>query len=162
MKRIVLWMLSTVTVLVLLFGYHTSTSSALATGSDVVAPSTPIAGSSGGSTSTSPTTSPTTGSSSPSTTSPDAKTVTGPVAQTRWGAVEVQLTVQNGKITNVSVPEYPNNNNRDREINAYALPILVQDTLNAQSDKIDMISGATVTSEGYLQSLQGALDEAGL
>ena len=139
MKRIVLWGLSTITVLVLLFGYHTSTSGPLATGSN------------------SSTTSPSSGSSSPG-----AKTVTGPVAQTRWGPVQVQLTVQDRKIAGVSVVEYPSNNSRDKEINSYALPILVQNTLNAQSAKIDMVSGATVTSEGYLQSLQGALDQAGL
>ncbi|NKQ56708.1 FMN-binding protein [Amycolatopsis sp. K13G38] len=157
MKRIVMWMLSTITVLVLLFGYHTSTSGALASGSGVVAPSTPLPGSGG------ETTSPSASSSaSPSGSSTqDTKTVTGPVAQTRWGPVQVQLTVSAGKITAVNVVQYPDNNPRDEEINSYALPILVQDTLKAQSDKIDMISGATVTSEGYLQSLQGALDQAG-
>jgi uncharacterized protein with FMN-binding domain len=56
----------------------------------------------------------------------------------------------------------PNGNPRDQEINAYALPILVQESLDAQSANIDMVSGATVTSDGYLQSLQGALDKAGL
>ena len=50
----------------------------------------------------------------------------------------------------------------DQEINAQALPVLVQETLDAQSAKIDMVSGATVTSDGYLASLQSALDEAGL
>ena len=67
-----------------------------------------------------------------------------------------------GKITDVSVLQYPNGNPRDQEINDYALPILIQETLDAQSAKIDMVSGATVTSAGYLQSLQSALDQAGL
>jgi uncharacterized protein with FMN-binding domain len=62
----------------------------------------------------------------------------------------------------VSVLQSPNGNPRDQEINAYALPILVQESLDAQSANIDMVSGATVTSDGYLQSLQGALDKAGL
>lgn len=140
MKRISLWILSTITVLVLLFGYHTSTSSSMAS-PDVVATPAPSTGAAPAAGST---------------------TVTGPVAQTRWGPVQVQLTVQNGKITAVQVVQYPENNSRDREINDHALPILVQDTLNAQSDDIDMVSGATVTSEGYLESLQGALDKAGL
>ena len=78
------------------------------------------------------------------------------------GPVQVQLTVAAGKITDVSVVQYPNGNGRDQEINAYALPILVQETLDAQSAQIDMVSGATVTSDGYLQSLQSALDQAGL
>jgi uncharacterized protein with FMN-binding domain len=89
-------------------------------------------------------------------------TFTGAVAQTRWGPVQVTITVAGGKITAVDVPQYPSGNGKDREINAYALPILKQDTLTAQSANIDMISGATVTSDGYVQSLQSALDQAGL
>jgi uncharacterized protein with FMN-binding domain len=88
--------------------------------------------------------------------------VTGSVAQTRWGPVQVQLTVANGKITAVSVLQYPNGNGRDQEINAQALPILIQETLKAQSAKIDMVSGATYTSTGYETSLQSALDKAAL
>ena len=67
-----------------------------------------------------------------------------------------------GRSPNVDVVQYPDGNGRDREINDYALPILVQETLSAQSANIDMVSGATVTSDGYLQSLQSALDQAGL
>ena len=51
--------------------------------------------------------------------------------------------------------QQPNGNHKDTEINDYALPILVQDTLTAQSADIDMVSGATVTSDGYVQSLAG-------
>ena len=65
------------------------------------------------------------------------------------------------QISAVDVLQYPQGNRKDQQINAYALPILVQDTLSAQSANIDMVSGATVTSEGYVQSLQAALDEAG-
>ena len=50
-------------------------------------------------------------------------------------------------------------NREDEQINSYALPVLVQETLDAQSADIDMVSGATVTSDGYLQSLQSALDQ---
>jgi uncharacterized protein with FMN-binding domain len=76
--------------------------------------------------------------------------------------VQVELTVAGGKITDVSVVQYPNGNGRDQEINARALPILIQETLKAQSASIDMVSGATVTSDGYLTSLQSALDKAGI
>jgi uncharacterized protein with FMN-binding domain len=62
----------------------------------------------------------------------------------------------------VTVLQQPGGNGRDREINDYALPVLKQATLSAQSANIDMISGATVTSEGYAQSLQSAIDQAGL
>jgi uncharacterized protein with FMN-binding domain len=88
--------------------------------------------------------------------------VTGDAADTRWGPVQVQLTVTGGTITAVSVVEYPDNNGKDKQINARALPILVRETLKAQSADIDMVSGATVTSDGYVESLQSALDQAGL
>jgi uncharacterized protein with FMN-binding domain len=157
MKRIVLWLMSTLTVLVLLFGYHTSTSSAAAKGG-LSSLAAPVQGGSG-------TVSGSLGSSAaaaPSSAAATSSTVTGTVAQTRWGPVQVELTVASGKITNVAVVQYPNGNGRDQEINAQALPILIQETLDAQSAQIDMVSGATVTSDGYLESLQSALDQAGL
>ena len=165
MQKIVLWLMSTLTVLVLLFGYHTSTSSAAAAAGGNTSASTPYSGSttSSGSGTTS---APAAGSSASSTASPSSSatsgTVTGTVADTRWGPVQVQITVANGSITNVSVVQYPNSNGKDQEINARALPILVQETLKAQSASIDMVSGATYTSDGYLTSLQSALDQAGL
>jgi uncharacterized protein with FMN-binding domain len=63
-------------------------------------------------------------------------------------------------ITKVTVLQQPSGNGKDQEINAYALPILIQETKQADNAKIDMVSGATVTSTGYLQSLQSALDQA--
>ena len=172
MKRIVLFAMTTLTVLVLLFGYHTSTSSrAVAGDSSVIAPV--VAGDSSGMTSTTApaTAAPVTAGSATAgstTTAPStaaasgSSTVLGDSADTRWGPVQVQITVQDGKITAVTVPVYPDNNGRDQEINATAVPTLVQETLSAQSAKIDMVSGATVTSDGYLTSLQSALDKAGL
>jgi uncharacterized protein with FMN-binding domain len=164
-KKIVLWSMSTLTVLVLLFGYHTSTSSqASATaGSSVVSPVQ--GGTSSGNAAAGTTTAPDDGATSATGASGGSSgtaTVTGDAADTRWGPVQVQVTVADGTLTDVSVVEYPDNNGKDRQINARALPILVQETLDAQSAKIDMVSGATVTSEGYLESLQSALDEAGL
>ena len=146
MRRIAIWASTTVTVLVLLFGYHTSTSGPTAT--DVFASTTAGTGTTGGSTAGGSTTA--------------ARTVTGTVAQTRWGPVQVALTVTDGSITGVAVPQYPTGNNRDQEINARALPILVEETMSAQSAQVDMVSGATVTSAGYLESLQSAIDQAGL
>jgi uncharacterized protein with FMN-binding domain len=160
MKRIVMFFMSTVTAIVLLFGYHTSTSSKAVGGqTSIAAPAaaTTASSASGSSGRTSETTSTTTAAATSA-----ASTVTGDVAQTRWGPVQVQLSVQGGKITNVTLVQYPNGNDRDQEINATALPILVQETVSAQSAKIDMVSGATVTSDGYVSSLQSALDKAGL
>jgi uncharacterized protein with FMN-binding domain len=149
-KRIVLWLLSTVSAVVVLFGYHTSTSGPAATAQAPVGASL--------STNSTATTSGSGGSSGGST---EGTTTTGQVAQTRWGPVQVQITTDaSGTITDVEVVEYPSGNGEDQRINAYALPELVQETLDAQSADIDMVSGATVTSEGYLQSLQSALDQA--
>jgi uncharacterized protein with FMN-binding domain len=161
MKRIVLWLLSTVSAVVLLFGYHTSTAGSLATAQQPVGASlattstTTTSGGTGG-------TGTGTGSGGGTgTTTASGATVTGQVAQTRWGPVQVQITTDgSGTITDVEVLQYPSGNHEDDQINSYALPQLIQSTLDAQSAKIDMVSGATVTSEGYLQSLQSALDQA--
>ncbi len=138
MKRIVFALLTTVTIVVLLFGYNTSTMGVLV-GQDTV-----ISGSAA----------------TPQT--QQAVTVTGPSVQTEWGPVQVEITVTGSEVSDVQVLEYPNSNPKDQQINAYALPILVEETLQAQDANISMVSGATVTSVGYLQSLQAALDEAGL
>jgi uncharacterized protein with FMN-binding domain len=148
MKRIVLWLLSTVSTVVLLFGYHTSTSGPAATAQ------TPV-GASLATTSTA-----TTSGGSGGNKQSSGTTTTGQVAQTRWGPVQVEITTDaSGTITDVEVVEYPSGNREDEQINSYALPQLVQATLDAQSADIDMVSGATVTSQGYLQSLQSALDQ---
>ncbi|MFL6022575.1 MAG: FMN-binding protein [Marmoricola sp.] len=162
--------MSTLSTVVLLFSYHTSTSGPLATGSTtsiqqpVISSTSQTSGSS--STSSSDGTVDESGGSGSSSTSGSApsssKSVTGSVAQTRWGPVQVQLTVAGGKITAVNVLQYPSGNGKDEEINSYALPTLIQETIDAQSASIDMVSGATVTSDGYLQSLQSALDQANL
>jgi uncharacterized protein with FMN-binding domain len=144
MTRVALWFMSTLTVVVLLFGYHTSTSSALSASDNTVLPALSGGTVSGG------------------TASASGDTVTGPSVDTRWGPVQVQITVDGGTVTDVTVVDYPDGNGKDREINARALPELIQETLDAQSGDIDMVSGATVTSEGYVESLQGALDQVGL
>lgn len=148
MKRIMWWSLSTVTALVLMFGYHTSTSG--------IAASTTISAISSG---------PTVGSSaseSTGSTVATASTVTGSAVNTRYGPVQVEITVSGSTITDVSVPQYPSSSSKDVQINQRALPTLIQETLDAQSASVDMVSGATYTSDGYRQSLQSALDQAGL
>src|SRR4051794_9319653 len=152
MRKIVMWLMGTVTAVVMLFGYHTSTSGPQPS---QFAASGPVPGGSAGSTgSTGSGATPPKATRAPAGNGPQAtRVVTGPVAQTQWGPVQVQLTVSGGKITKVHVPVYPNGSGIDQQINAYALPRLVQETLSAQSAQIQMISGATVTSGGYLQSL---------
>ncbi|HEX3004483.1 MAG TPA: FMN-binding protein [Angustibacter sp.] len=89
-------------------------------------------------------------------------TFTGDTVQTRWGPVQVQIRVSGGKITDAGVVQVPQNNQRDLEINSYAVPVLNSEVVQAQSAQIDTVSGATVTSDGYLQSLQSAIDAANL
>lgn len=110
---------------------------------------------------TTPTPAPTSKGSSSGGTSSGTKTVTGDLIQTRYGPVQVQLTVTNGKITAASAVALPSGG-RSGMISAYAEPILDSETLTAQSAQIDLVSGATYTSDAYDQSLQAALDQAGL
>jgi uncharacterized protein with FMN-binding domain len=96
-----------------------------------------------------------------STTNGSATTLTGAVISTRYGDVEVQVTIANGKITAVTAIELPSGG-RSGQISAAAEPILASEALTAQSANIDIVSGATYTSEAYAQSLQAALDQAGI
>ncbi|HST65830.1 MAG TPA: FMN-binding protein, partial [Mycobacteriales bacterium] len=84
-------------------------------------------------------------------------TYTGDSADTRWGPVQVRITVSGGAVTAVAAVDYPQDNGRDLEINSYAIPQLDQEATAAGSASIDTVSGATVTSDGYIQSLQSAL-----
>ncbi len=160
-KRISYWVLCSVSAFVLLVGFDASRHAGTTT------TSAPPVVSSGQSTTTSGTGG-TTGNGSSGNgnngtgTSSRTTTVTGDVVQTQWGPVQVQAVVQGGTITGVKVLQYPSGNSRDVEIANYALPILIQETTQAQSAQVDMVSGATYTSEGYVQSLQSALDQVGL
>ncbi|AJE39806.1 MULTISPECIES: FMN-binding protein [Streptomyces] len=87
-------------------------------------------------------------------------TVTGEQVQTRYGPVQVRITLRNGRLTEVTAVALPRDNPRDREISGYAVPRLTREALAAQSAEIDTVSGATYTSEGYRRSLQSALDSA--
>jgi uncharacterized protein with FMN-binding domain len=151
MRRITMWFVGTVVAVVLLFSYRTSTSGAGSAGT--AAPPgvvTPAAGA----------TTPATDGTAPAAGGTAAVVVNGSVAQTRWGPVQVQVRIASGKITDVKTLHEPNGNRRDVEINAYAVPRLRAEVLAAQSANIDAVSGATVTSDGYVSSLQAALDSA--
>ncbi len=171
MRRIVLWVLSTLSALVALLGYHTSTSSVMATGTPDNAISGSLQGqattrSATGSASGSGSGSATSGSgssgSAPGQSSTAASTVTGDSVGTPYGPVQVRVAVDGSTITDVTVLQYPDQDGHSVQINQYALPQLINETLDAQGSGISMVSGATYTSQGYLQSLQSALDQAGL
>jgi uncharacterized protein with FMN-binding domain len=180
-RRIVLWVLSTLSALVALLGYHTSTSSVMATGT----PDNAISGSLQGQASTRSATGSASGSGSATSgsgssgsgssgsvsgsasgsagqSSTAASTVTGDSVGTPYGPVQVRVAVDGSTITDVTVLQYPDQDGHSVQINQYALPQLINETLDAQGSGISMVSGATYTSQGYLQSLQSALDQAGL
>ena len=85
--------------------------------------------------------------------------MTGSIVSSRYGNTEVQVTISNGKITAVNALELPTGG-RSGQISSYVEPILSSEALTAQSANIDIVSGATYTSEAYAQSLQSALDQA--
>ncbi len=78
-----------------------------------------------------------------------------------YGYVKVQAVVKGGRLTDVRLYEYPNDNGRSHYINSIALPYLIQEAVDAQSWKVDLISGATFTSNAFGKSLQAALARAG-
>ena len=85
-------------------------------------------------------------------------TVTGKVANTVYGPVQIQLVVKNSMIVKVAVLEQPTNTIHDIQIGEFAFPKLIGETLAAQNAKIDAVSGASYTSAGYIASLQSAVD----
>ena len=158
MRRIVTVILSTITILVLLFSYRTSTN-------EVTVAASPVAQKPASSGSNLPSQSSNRSRSSTSKSSPavvSSAVYTGDVAQTQCGPVQVAITVQGGKITRSRAVQYPQGNGTDAQINGFALPVLDQEVVQAQRAAIDTVSGATVTSDGYLQSLQSAIDRAHL
>lgn len=90
------------------------------------------------------------------------QTVTGATAQTRWGPVQVQITVKDGKIVDAVGLQYPNGDRRSQWISDQAIPWLVEETLQEQSANVQIIGGATYTSNGWRQSLASAMQKAGL
>lgn len=139
MRRIAVWTLSTVTVLVLLFGYHTSTSSRFAPTQAAVAARQdadhPAA-------------------------LPRSGTFDGDTVVTRFGRVQVRIVVADGRIATVKAVQVPTGDRHNDAINARAVPILDAAAVEAQSADLDLVSGATLTSQGYMQSLQSAIDKA--
>jgi uncharacterized protein with FMN-binding domain len=79
-----------------------------------------------------------------------------------YGPVQVRVTVRGSRIVSAHAIDYPQGGGRDQEINSRAIPQLDQETVQAQSARIDTVTGATYTSEGYRRSLQSALDAAHL
>ena len=186
MRRILLAGFSTLAALVVLFLYPTSTGHSGTTTAETVSAARVVSGEVG--TAAAPTTTgqgpdpatpapagsaaapAPTGSAAasvPSTNSPSTTaasssvTVDGAEAMPRYGVVQVEVVITDGKITAVTALQYPQQDRKDIQINTAALPRLQAQVLSAQSAHVDGVSGATFTSDGYLTSLQSALDAAG-
>lgn len=89
-------------------------------------------------------------------------TYAGSVVQTRFGAVQVQITVKAGAITEVEALQLTDDDRKSVQISNRAAPLLRSEVLAAQSADVQTIGGATVTSDAYLNSLQAAIDAANL
>ena len=163
MKRILLAMSSTFALIALMFGYRTSTigpqvGSTAAGPAHIVTPggsSTAGAGGSAGSAASG-------GTAAAGPASGQPAVVDGKRVQTGYGPLVIEITAVNGQITDVQAVVYPNSAGRTHSINSHALPILRTQALQTHGHKIDGVSGATYTSEGYATSLQSAIDLAGL
>lgn len=161
MRKIVTALMGTLSGLVLLFSYHTSTAEQAVPGG--ASPESAAGSSQSSSESLNDGASdPTEATSETEESSADAMsgTFTGDASETRYGAVQVEITVEEGVITSSEAVQYPNRDHHDQRINAYAVPVLNAAAVEAQSADIDAVSGATVTSLAYAQSLQSAIDQA--
>lgn len=170
MKKIFYTLLVTLSGVVLLFSYHTSTEVVAAVSDDIAPVGTPkttsgvgaapSAAASSSKSSSAAAGGSTASSSAASTGTYKDGTYTGSAVNTRYGKVQVKVTVSGGAITSVDAPQYPNSGGMDQMINSQAIPMLASEAVAAQSANIDMVSGATYTSKGYISSLQSALDQA--
>ena len=82
---------------------------------------------------------------------------TGSAFDAYYGMVQVQANIPGGKLVSVDVLKYPSGKNTSRRINRYALPVLEQEVVSAQSTNVNLVSGATLTSRAYLRSLKSAI-----
>ena len=136
---------------VLIIGWQAGSAAMSTTQPSVTATSS---GTSGGTTSTTTTTTATVASAD--------GTYTGDEVNTRFGSVQVEITVSSGQITDVTALQLTDADGRSRQISNRAAPILQSEVIAAQSSNVNNVSGATYTSDAYLQSLQSAIDKAGL
>lgn len=167
MHRAVIATAGTVVGLVALLDYKSSGTvhrSAVSVSGGTPATTAPSAAP-GPATSTPATTTPATGTtgSAPGTTTPAASggRYTGTDVVYKYGDIVVQITVANGRITNITIPQESARDSRSQSINDQAIPILTSEALAAQNLQFDVVSGATYTSEAFAQSLQSALTQSG-
>jgi uncharacterized protein with FMN-binding domain len=156
--RLVSILVATLGVLGLLASFHTTAGTSTRSAGAATKGTTPPA-------TTAPPpqeTTPTTGAAPPPTTSTGNQTVEGDAISTRYGDVQVRVVVAGGRLVDVQAEQLPSDRSRSQAISSDAGPQLRNEALRAQSARINTVSGATYTSDGYAQSLQSALDRAGL
>ncbi len=85
---------------------------------------------------------------------------TGSPADAYYGTVQTEAIIKNGEIADVRFLQYPNDRNTSRRINSQAMPMLISEAVQAQSSNVDIVSGATFTSQAFQQSLDSALVQA--
>jgi uncharacterized protein with FMN-binding domain len=84
----------------------------------------------------------------------------GPAVNAYYGLVQIQATIQGGRLTRLKVLQYPSDRQTSIAINRQALPMLRDEAIAAQKAKVDIISGATLTSQAFIKSLDAALGKA--
>jgi uncharacterized protein with FMN-binding domain len=152
-----------------LASFRSSSGLAVKSSAAAVAPSTTVPASaappSGGITGTTAPSSQGASATTPTTTAPttstQTRTLTGDAVDNEYGTVQVQVTLTGNQITGIVALQLPDSHRRSEEISQEAEPVLRQEALQAQNAQIDLVSGATFTSQSYAQSLQSALDQAG-
>jgi uncharacterized protein with FMN-binding domain len=160
LRRVILAICATAVGLVLLLSFKTHTQSASASSAATLGGQDPQTDAGAAASPAASTPASSAAGTSGTSASGKATTVTGAAWPTIYGPVQVKITVSGGKITAATAVGYPLNTPRDQQINAYAIPQLNAETVTAGSAKIDTVSGATYTSQGYIGSLQSALDKA--
>jgi uncharacterized protein with FMN-binding domain len=160
MRRALPVLLATIVGLILLASFHTSSPSATATAPRLGAPPATVAPSSVAAGAAPP---PRSSSSTDTTVAPKhSRTIVGQTVDNRYGPVQVRIAVDGSNLTDVTALQLPGDRPHSARLSQEAGPVLRSEALQAQSARIDVVSGATFTSESYAQSLQSALDQAGL
>ena len=161
-RRAAMALVTTVMALLLLLRFDPGTDPNAQLASATTAPADPAASDPGPPANGDPGTTAATGSDSSTSGATTASTqVAGDAVATRFGTVQVQVTIDGGRLVDVTALQLPSGG-RDSQVSAYAEPILRSEALQAGNAGIDTVSGATYTSMGYIQSLQSALDTAGI
>ena len=163
MRRALIVLFATIAGVVLVLSFHTS-----AEPTKLTSPSSnggPVTTSGAGAAGASP---PTSGSGSAGvgkltpTTTASVRTLTGTLEQNRYGPVQVRVTVRGTSLVDITALQMPSDRAHSQLLSAEAGPILRSEALQAQSAHINVVSGATFTSDSYAQSLQSTLDQAGI